>query len=123
MGVADLDPLVGFPVAHVEGVGDDAGAGSQLAEQAGAQLFVDRLQQIQAHHGGRADIDAEQVLLDEVDEAFDPGPTGLLHGVGDPHRVDVHPDAACVAVPGGGDHDPSVARPEVVEQVPGADAG
>uniref|UniRef100_A0A0N4ZEN4 Tr-type G domain-containing protein n=1 Tax=Parastrongyloides trichosuri TaxID=131310 RepID=A0A0N4ZEN4_PARTI len=117
VAVGDLDPLIRWPVAHVEGVRDDAGAGLQLAEETRAQLHIDRLQQIKADHGGLADIDAEQVFLDEVDHMLDPGPAGVLHGVGDPHRVDVDADAVGVAVAGGGDDDPAVAAAEVIKAI------
>ena len=103
-------------------MGDDAGAGLQLAEQARAQLHIDGLKQIEADHGGLADIDAEQIFLAEVDHVFDPGPAGELHGVGDPQGVDVDADAARVAIAGGGDDDASVAAAEIIQTIAGADA-
>src|SRR5262245_5372364 len=45
----DLHLLFGFPVTHVEGVGDDAGAGLEVLPQLGPKLLVQRLQQVERY--------------------------------------------------------------------------
>src|SRR5690606_11180790 len=109
----DLQAFVRLPVAHVESVRHDAGAGAQFLEQSGAKLDVDRLQKIKRHHRGRADIDGENVVLDEIDEIFHTGPAGKFHRVGNPDGVNVDADAMRVAFLGCRDQDPTIAGPQI----------
>ena len=43
--IADSDFLLGLPIAHVEGVGDDPRAWLQILQQFGTKLEVDARQQ------------------------------------------------------------------------------
>src|SRR6185503_20377887 len=63
---ADVHRLLRLPVSHVVPMGDDAGARAQRL-QARPQLAVEIGGEKQHHHGGVAEIDAEEVLGAELD--------------------------------------------------------
>src|SRR4051812_28100765 len=106
-----------LPVAHVEAVGNDAGPRFQIVQQFGAQLQVDRRQQIESYYGGIADFGFEQILLDEL---YQPGDARLLCVLArfpDSLRVDIDADSAGAEFLGRGYDDPAVAAAQVIHYV------
>src|SRR5512134_3255681 len=88
-GGAHLLHAVGLPVAHVEAVRNDAGAGPELADQPGAQLQIEPRQEIERHDGRIAEVDLEQVLVDESHAPGDAGLARICVRLPDALRVDV----------------------------------
>src|SRR5699024_5771200 len=72
---------------------------------------------------GLADIDLEDISLDEVDDVLHPALSRILHGVRNAHRVDVDTNAARIPVARGVDQDPAVAGAQIIDEVLRADAG
>jgi hypothetical protein len=123
LGQLDGDRLDGFPVAHVVVVGHDAGPRLELAQELGPQPQVHVGQQVQRDHGRVLDVGLEQVLLEELHAVGDALPGRVRPGFRDPVGIDVDAHAARAEPLGGRDGDPTVARPEVVEDVVLADPG
>ena len=97
--VAAVDVLMHLrlPVAHVEGMRDDAAAGLHGVEDLRTQPQVDVGEQIHRHHVGLRQVLLEQVGDLELDLVGDAGLGGVLVGFLDALRVDVDAEAARAA--------------------------
>ena len=111
------------PVAHVEVVGDDAGARRQLAEQLGTQLEVHVVAQIERHDRGAGQVGREEILPEKGRALGDPGGARGVAAGPDQAGIDLDADAAGPEVAGGGDHDPSVAAAQIEDDVPRSHRG
>lgn len=118
MVVRDGDRAIGRPVAHVEMVGDHPRTGPELPEQLGPQLEIHRLEEVEGHDGGGAQVHLEEVALDEADPVLDARPAGVAPGDRDQGVLELDPHARHSVAGGGQDRDPSVAGSEVEEGVP-----
>jgi hypothetical protein len=103
-------------------VGDDARAGPELPPQLRAQLQVHFRREKQRDDGCAPEVGFEQVLLQEGDALGAARALGVRPALADAPRIDVHADAARPELPDRGDHDPSVAAAEVVDDVGRADS-
>lgn len=102
-------------------VGDDARAGPELPPQLRAQLQVHFRREKQRDDGCAPEVGFEQVLLQEGDALGAARALGVRPALADAPRIDVHADAARPELPDRGDHDPSVAATQIVEDVFRAD--
>ena len=123
LGTLHLDDALGLPVPHVVVVRDDPGAGLQVPQQLGAEPEVHRGQEIQGDHGGLPDVGVEDVALDEAHAVGHASLPRVLVSLPDPPGIDVDARAPGAKSLGGGDDDPAIPGPEVVQHVALADAG
>ncbi len=117
-GIAfQVDRPVRSPPAHVKVMGHHRRAGGELVKKDGAELLVDRGEQIQRHHRRLADVGLEEVPLPELDEIGHAGLLGVLAGLLDEVGVDLNADPLRPVLPRCADYDASVSAPEIVDDI------
>src|SRR3546814_8090917 len=104
------------PVAHGEGVADDAVAGGQLGEQLRAQLLVQGFQQIEGDDGRLLEIGLKEILVPEADEIVDTCLFCVRAGFSNADRVYVDTHRLNAVKARRRDRDATVARAEIIER-------
>lgn len=114
---------VRFPIAEaVELIGDDAGAGFEVAQELWLELSHDGGVEVHEDDGGGAEVGFEEILLDEFDAAGEAGLLGGGAGLEYAVAFDFDADAARAEVFGGVDEHAAVAGAEVVDGIARGDA-
>lgn len=87
-----VDTLVRHPITHVESMGNNTGAWTQLIEQSGAQLHVDDVEQVKSDDGRFTEFRIEQVTFIKVDQMLNTRVTGVLLSFSDSLWIHVNTD-------------------------------
>src|SRR5712691_2862375 len=96
---------------------DDARAGAELTQELRTQAKVELAGKIERHHGRRAQIRLEEILLNEANALSQTGPLGRARALGHHPRIDLDAHPPCAEITRGGDDDPAVARSQVIDDV------
>jgi hypothetical protein len=115
--VAYLPDFVRLPIAHIEGMGNDARAGPEFAQQLGPKLQIQFVQQIKSDHGGLPEVHCEEIALDEFDPRRNVGLPGIFPAFPNTSGVDVHAHASGAELLGGRDDNAAVPTAEVVNDI------
>src|ERR1035437_7728455 len=88
-------------------------------EQPGAQRHVVLREQVHRDDRGRTQFRLEQVLLNELDSIVDTFLTGIFSCEGDQTGVIVNAESPGSIHLGSGNHDPSISRTQINEEISG----